>query len=115
MVMLLLALLMLAAPIAHAETAFGVEWDAVDDPRIALYEVRSASQRGVIEWSADVDAETLTAHIDYSGDDRYWVHVRACTRNKVICSRWSKPLFMRAFGQDFVSSAATNRRVRVNQ
>jgi len=82
----LLALLLIPS-LAWADLVT-LEWDAVQDARVGLYEVHWGQASGAYTETQTVAVPDTTAEIS-AGVGEWFVAVRACTDGMSICSGWS--------------------------
>ncbi len=66
-----------------------LEWDAVNDPRVAFYELHWGSASGIYEH-AERTSETTATVQDLAEGSTYYFAVRACSQAATLCSALSE-------------------------
>ena len=83
--------LMCLLPIANAaDRIIGVEWDPVEDARVARYEVHWGRATGNYNQEVSVPVETTQAEVTLTELGSAYIVARACS--DTLCSDWSNEL-----------------------
>ena len=86
-------ILFTASMLSNSATSAEVslEWDAVDDPRVAFYELHWGSASGVYEHLEQISGTTATVQ-DLAEGSTYYFAVRACAQAAALCSAFSREI-----------------------
>jgi PKD repeat protein len=65
-----------------------VQWDAVEDPRVVLYELHWGVSSGQYQWAVDAPSSSTDVS-DLQDGETYYFAVRACPDDPSLCSAFS--------------------------